>query len=267
MTTTTANKRLDEIETNLTPKEWAIWFAADFRKYPDPVAYMRAQANLSLDELPALRPCPAFEKQAADRHPGDKPENIRARHRLNDALWKEYHTLKLLMRDIEMAMRRKAEILGLQAALQFSALHGIILREALDGYPSSLDEWRREHAALLQDFYTARAAVEQIKQEQFDGQPFLLMDMETKLNEMARIFESADATARDYLKHRAERDGTDTDEAANKPANSLQSIKASAAGQCAAVIAGKWLREASHEAIKDSGERWEQSREEYLAKE
>ena len=94
MTTTTANKRLDEIETYLTPKEWAIRLADETRKYPDLLAHMKALVKLPLHELPVQRPYYAFEKQAAELHPGNKPENIRARHRLTDALWGEFHTLE-----------------------------------------------------------------------------------------------------------------------------------------------------------------------------
>jgi hypothetical protein len=96
MTTTTAHKRLDEIETYLTPKEWAIRLADEARKYPGAVAYAKALAKLPLDELPVRRPYFAFEEQAGEQHPGHKPEEIRARHCLTDTLWNEFHTLKLL---------------------------------------------------------------------------------------------------------------------------------------------------------------------------
>lgn len=94
MTTNTAHKRLDEIETHLTPKEWAIRLAVEARNYPDALAYLKALAMLPLHELLVLRPYFAFEKQAAELHPGSKPDDIRARHRLTDALWSEFHTLE-----------------------------------------------------------------------------------------------------------------------------------------------------------------------------
>jgi hypothetical protein len=131
MMTTTAHKRLDEIETHLTPKEWAIRLAEEMRKYPDSLAHMKALAKLPLHELPVRRPYYAFEKQAAELHPGNKPENIRARHRLTDALWKKFHTLKLLIRQVDQTMQRKVETISLQAALQLSALHALILEDAL----------------------------------------------------------------------------------------------------------------------------------------
>ena len=71
MMTITAHKRLDEIETHLTPKEWAIRLADEMRKYPDALAHIKALVKLPLHELPVQRPYFAFEKQAAERHPGE----------------------------------------------------------------------------------------------------------------------------------------------------------------------------------------------------
>ena len=176
MTTTTAHKRLDEIETHLTPKEWAIRLADEMRKYPDPLAHMKALVKLPLHELPVQRPYFAFEKQADERHPGDNPDDIRARHRLTDALWNEFHTLKLLIRQVDQTMQRKVETISLQAALQLSALHALILEDALantathaaaftesGNRETPLAEWSHEYTALLQDFNAHRAAVELVQ--------------------------------------------------------------------------------------------------------
>jgi hypothetical protein len=130
MTTTTTHKRLDEIETHLTPTEWAIRLADEMRKYPDALAHIKALVKLPLRELPVQRPFFAFEKQAAEQHPGDMPDDIRARHRLTDALWHEFHMLKLLIRRVNEAMQQKVESLGLQIALRLSALHALILQDA-----------------------------------------------------------------------------------------------------------------------------------------
>jgi hypothetical protein len=268
MTTTTAHKRLDEIETHLTPKEWAIRLADEMRKYPDALAHMKALVKLPLHELPVQRPYFAFEKQAAERHPGDNPDDIRARHRLTDALWGEFHTLKLLVRQVDQTMQRKVETISLQAALQLSALHALILEDALaqtDNGETPLAEWSHEYTALLQDFYAHRAAVELIQGEQFDGHLILFLDLESELTEAARTIESAVVTANDYLKHRAARAGASTNGGAaeNNLAIGLESIKAGANGQRAAAIAEKWHRDASHEAIESDEEQWERCREEY----
>ena len=280
MTTNTAHKRLDEIETHLTPTEWAVRLADEIRKYPDSLAHMKALAKLPLHELPVQRPYFAFEKQAAERHPGSKPEDIRARHRLTDALWREFHTLKLLMRQVDGTMQRKVETISLQAAIQLSALHALILEDALKhtatraatfrelgNGETPLAEWSHEYTALLQDFYTHRAAVELVQSQHFAGHPILYPELEAELTEAARTIESAVATANDYLKHRAARDGTATNGGAveNNLAIGLESIKAGASGQRAAAIAQKWQHDASREANESDEEKWERCREEFGA--
>ena len=70
MTTTTAHKRLDEIETHLTPKEWAIRLADEMREIS-----RRAGAHKSAGQICPCTNCRcndriyAFEKQAAERIP------------------------------------------------------------------------------------------------------------------------------------------------------------------------------------------------------
>jgi hypothetical protein len=305
MTTTTAHKRLDEIETYLTPKEWAIRLADEARKHAGPVAYVRALAKLPLDELPMRRPYFAFEEQAGYRHPGHKPEDIRARNHLTEALWSEFHTLGLLWWWVNMAMQRKVESIGSQAALRLSALHALILQDALaqtarqttvlltkqkqsgakaereavlkllaaltevdicetlshpvppedhaNRYPSPLAEWNHELTALLKDFYAHRAAVELVQGRHFNGHPILFLDLETELATTARTIESAVATANEYLKRRAERDGAGTSGGSNL-AIALESIRASAKGQRAAGIAERWLHDVSQDAVETDEE-------------
>jgi hypothetical protein len=130
MNTTTARQRLDEIENYLTPKEWAIRLAGEWRKYPDALACMKALAKLPFDELPVRRPYFAFEEQAGELHPGEEPEDPRARHRLTHELWHEFHVLKLLIRRVNEEMQRKVESICWQAAFQWSALHALILQNA-----------------------------------------------------------------------------------------------------------------------------------------
>ena len=285
MTTNTAHKRLDEIETHLTPTEWAIRLADEMRKYPDALAHMKALVKLPLHELPVQRPYFAFEKQAVERHPGDKPDDIRARHRLTDALWKEFQTLKLLIRQVDRTMQRKVETISLQAALQLSALHALILEDALThtatraatfrelgNGETPLAEWSHEYTALLQDFYAHRAAVELVQSQHFAGHPILYPELEAELTEAMRTIESAVATANDYLKHRAARDGAATnggtgESSESNAAISLESIKADANGQRATGIAEKWHRDACHEAIESDEEQWERCREEFGARE
>ena len=277
MTTTTAHKRLDEIETHLTPKEWAIRLADEMRKYPDALAHMKALVKLPLHELPVRRPYFAFEKQAAELHPGNKPEDIRARHRLTDTLWREFHTLKLLIRLVNQAMQGKVENIALQAALQLSALHALILEDALANTTTyaaaftelgkgetTLAEWSHEYTALLQDFYAHRAAVELIQSEHFAGHPILYSELETELTEAARTIESAVATANDYLNGQLDervtaRLKTIWPSALNpsKPVPTVNGLPPSPKNG---------MHDASREAIESDEEQWERCREEFSEK-
>lgn len=287
MTPTTAHKRLDArlaaIETHLTPKEWAIRLAGEPRKYPDPVMQIRALVKLPLHELPMQRPYLAFEKQAAERHPGNQPEDLRARHRLANALCNEFRTLDRLILRVDEAMQRKVERIAVQAALRSAALHALMLQDAFARteappdrvasgddrrrYPAPLAEWHHELTALLEDFFAHRAAVELVQERHFDGHPILFLDLEAELAETARTLESAVATANEYLKRRAELCPAEPNGGAGEsnPTIPLESIKASASGPQAAVIAGKWLGDARHEAIGSDEVRWERFREEVQA--
>ena len=171
---------------------------------------------------------------------------------------------------------------SLQAALQLSALHALILEDALANTATHaaaftesgngetpLAEGSHEYTALLQDLYAHRAAVELIQSEHFAGHPILYPELEAELTEAARTIESAVVTANEYLKHRATRAGASTNGGAaeNNLAIGLESIKAGANGQRAAAIAEKWHRDASHEANESDEAKWEQSREEFGATE
>jgi hypothetical protein len=301
MTATTAHKRLDEIETHLTPKEWAIRLADEERRYPNGLAYMKALAKLPFDELTVRRAFFALEEHAGEQHPGQKPEEIRARHCLTDALWDEFHALKLLIRDVNRAMQGKVESIGLQVALRLSSLHALILEDAfahaatraaallttrkqrgakserqtvltlLAAFTAAglgetpLEEWSHELTALLKDFYAHRAAVELVQDQHFDGHSILSPDLEAELTEATRTIESAIATANEYLKRRAELLKAEPSQAGreDKLAIALESIKASANGQRAAAIAERWMHDVSQEATETDEKKWEQCREEF----
>jgi hypothetical protein len=130
MTTNSAQKRLEEIETFLTPQEWAIRLVDEFRRYPTALDHMKALVKLSLHELPVQRPYFAFEEQAAKRHPGHKPDQIRARNRLREELSAQFRTLQLLIRLVNRMIQNKVEHVGMEAALRFAALYALILEDA-----------------------------------------------------------------------------------------------------------------------------------------
>ena len=52
---TTAHKRLDKIETFLTPKDWAIRLVDEMRSYPSAFDHFKELVKLPFNELPDQR--------------------------------------------------------------------------------------------------------------------------------------------------------------------------------------------------------------------
>jgi hypothetical protein len=138
-------------------------------------------------------------------------------------------------------------------------------QDALSRYPTPLEEWNHEHTALLKDFFAHRAAVELVQAQHFDGHAILFLYLDAELRETARTIENAVVTANEYLKHRAERDGADTNGGAceSNLVIGLESIKASVNGQWAAAIAAKWMNDARKEGVETDVEEFEQFREQF----
>jgi hypothetical protein len=134
-------KRLDEIEIQLTPKDWAIRLADEFQKYNSNVDRLRAMLKCSFDDLPMVKPYRKLRAQAEQNYPGHSPEAIRARASLADALCREYHTLQLLLRIVNEAMRDKFKQSGMEAALRFSELHALIFQDATGRMVANAAAW------------------------------------------------------------------------------------------------------------------------------
>ena len=120
--TTSANKkRLDEVEIQLTPKQRAIRLADEARK---------SSAAEIIKKYEGFKDFEALSKQAAEKYPGTKTENIQARKRLYRDLQIEFHTLKKLLAKVNEAIMNQAEKAGLEAALKISTLQTVILQDA-----------------------------------------------------------------------------------------------------------------------------------------
>jgi len=142
MTTSTNMKRLDEVEIQLTPKEWAIRLADEFRKHPAMDAFFRAMGEAGPPENTLLfKPYEALQNQAEDRFPGNRPEEVHARIKLNRALRKEFHTLKLLAIEINQDILKRGEVNGLKAALRLARLETMILQDAFGRTARKAAEW------------------------------------------------------------------------------------------------------------------------------
>ena len=158
MTSPSKNKRLDAVEVKLSPKEWAIRIVDDYLSYPSDRKFGEAAAKLpSPDALLSNRASLALKNQAEDRHPGNKPEDIRAYNKLNRALQTELSGLKELFVDVNAAVRKKVEVAGLRAALKLARLETIILQDAFGRTARKAAEW-------VQEYKTADAAEEESRQ-------------------------------------------------------------------------------------------------------
>jgi len=137
MTLSANIKRLDEIELRLSPKEWAIRFLDESRGFQTPAS------RREFDKLQKLM-ADAFQslsQQAKEQYPGNKPENIRARKRVDRALTIEYHALKKLIGIVNEEIQQRAALAGLDAALKISTLQTIILQDAFSRTARKATEW------------------------------------------------------------------------------------------------------------------------------
>jgi hypothetical protein len=154
--TTPQDKRLDEIERQLTPQEWAIRLADEIRKHPTVPDFMKSIIWGTYRNSPFMKPYWMLENQAEERHPGKNPEDIRARYQLHRKLRAEYHTLKMLIIKVNSKVEDKVETAGLNAALQLSRLHTLILQDAFARTAKKAAGWVEEYKPADADEEEAR---------------------------------------------------------------------------------------------------------------
>ncbi len=218
MITSSFLKRIDNVETKLTPKEWAIKLADEIRKYPSEDEFLYSFLNYrTSDEPPFAKPFFALNKQAEEQHPGHKPEDIRMKYRIARKLRAEYQALKSLIIRTNRKMKQNAEIWKLGASLQASRLKAIMLQDALalegakirDGEVSehyygfafpALLSWRCKTLLLIGEFFIFDGIVIAIQEKYFDGHSIIFRDVEEKLLETKRMNENTVAEFNDYLK-------------------------------------------------------------------
>jgi hypothetical protein len=132
MTKSTTKKRLENIESQLTPREWAIWLADEIRKYPSQDDLTRAELKIAHEESVFMKPYYGLDKQAEDRCPGNKPQDARAKNELVRKLRLEFHTLKSIILYVNSDIMWRAETLTLKAGLSWSILHTLILQDIFE---------------------------------------------------------------------------------------------------------------------------------------
>jgi hypothetical protein len=143
MTAATKEKRLDTMELQLTPKEWAIRLAHEMRSQPSEADFISVVADKPYRKWPWVKPFFRLCEQAEARHPGNKPENIHARNQSARRLRTEFHALKKLICKANEIIRSKAETVRLKTGLKLSTLHRLILQDAIGRTARKTADWTK----------------------------------------------------------------------------------------------------------------------------
>jgi flagellar biosynthesis chaperone FliJ len=218
MTSTAILKRIDNVEIQLTPKEWAIRLTDEFRKYPTENEFYRSLVNYSSEKnTPFIKPFYILNKRAKQLHSGHKPEDIRTRHQIGRKLRAEYQTLKTLMLDTNEKIKHKVEIWKLKAYLQSSIMKSLMLQDIIAiaevningsgngvnipelGFPSMIKEWRSKTFFFIVEFYIYDAVVKTIQDKYFDGHSFIYRNIEANLLEIETTIKELVLTFNEYL--------------------------------------------------------------------
>ncbi len=233
-------KRLETMELQLTPKEWAINLADEMRSHRSEADFVRVVADKPYRAWPWVKPFFKLCDQAEARYSDNRQESIHARNWSAQRLRTEFHALKKLI------IRSKTETIRLKTGLKMSILHTLILEDAIARAATKTTEWAKRYntadaetdrdrhlilnelaayeefglrsraslPSLIEDcfdeltmfvmeFFAHKAAVREIQEKYFDGHPILFRDVENNLAETVELMESAVSTLNEYLATRA----------------------------------------------------------------
>ena len=290
MATPAILKRIDNVETKLTPKEWAIRLADEMRKYPSEIEFYYSFLNYSsIKETPFGKPFFILNKQAEEQHPGHKPENIRIQHRIARKLRGEYQTLKILMSQSNEKIKHNIEIWKLKASLQLSNMNALIMQDLLAmegikigdndnteqtcalGFPSMIKDWRPKIMDLIIDFLLYDSLVNIIQGKYFDGHSIIYRDVEVELAEIKTMIEDAVVAFNEYLikmgdkiKTDADKNGTgDTAEPFKRFLLDIEGTRKRFDQESIVAIAEKWAKDAKDKVIfeiLDEMDKYEEAR-------
>lgn len=210
MNDTEKNKRLEKIELQLTPKQWAIRLADKMRQYPSEKDFLKAVWKSTLRQTPFARPFCALAEQAHERWPEQNAEHNHNETELNHKLLTEFQALRMLINNANEDIKVKAQTFKQKAAQQLIKLYALILQDALArtdvaetmpaifGNParvrhvSQLKDWADITAMLLMETVAYKSAVRTIQEKYFESHPILYIDIEAS-------FEVTIQTVRDSI--------------------------------------------------------------------
>jgi hypothetical protein len=214
----TKDKRLDEIEVQLTPEQLAIRLADRIREFPSLEDFLKHMLKDSYQQSPFMTPFYSLEKQAKETWPQD----ARKERERSAELRTEFQALKMLLTQTIREVGRMIVANRQRAQLQASKINTLILKGsfALIGLPemlsetsldsarlrlcSLLDDWANRSTALFKDLIAHKAAVETIQKDYFGSHPILPKDVEAALDATSQDVRELIAEFNDYRKDNAE---------------------------------------------------------------
>ena len=141
MTKSNTDKRLDEIEIKLTPKEWAIRFVDEMQKYPSETIFFKTMLKGTVEDSLLYKPYRMLLKQAEQDHTGKKPADAAIRNRLCHKLQADWHLMKNLILSVNDITDNYTERALPQAALWLSKLQMLSFKDALGLIHRNTIEW------------------------------------------------------------------------------------------------------------------------------
>ena len=253
MSTKTKNDRLNQVESHLTPQEWAILMANDLQKHSTGAACLAACGTLPFEAMPGVKAYQALEQQAEARHPDD----LCRRTRLADALNRELEALKFLLLTANCEAESAGHF-GLLGALKLSILFGVL---AVKGPPTGRELAKVEacisySTELLEAFFAYDAAIESVQQEHFAGHAILLPAVAAHRTGTNRCVETAVASVNPCLSL-LRRGRRGPGRRGGNLAIELEPLKARAATQAEAIAQG-WVKLAHLNVIPLNRGHWPQ---------
>jgi hypothetical protein len=205
------------MELQLTPKQWAIRLADEMRRYPSLEAFLKRIAKRTYRRAPFIAPFDWLAEQAKECWPKDP----RRENKLSAELRTEFQSLKLLISNINDAVKIGAERNRQRVEVQVSKLHTLILQGAfvLIGHPemlaesstslarlrhsSLLDDWANNSTVLFKETIAYKIAVQTIQEDYFESHPILYKDLEAAFETTIQMIRDAIAAYNDYRKDNA----------------------------------------------------------------
>lgn len=133
MTIASEQKRIDDIEIYLSPKEHGIQLVQEMRKYPNDREFLEAVMTTEYRDCIYFKPLSKLTQQAEARYPGKSPQDMSLRIQLDRKLRIEFQELKLLVKNINDIVKEKAKTIALLAAVEISYLATLIKEDCFCG--------------------------------------------------------------------------------------------------------------------------------------